>query len=747
MTLRHRPEGRGHPYERDPDQRVPYRPVAGERLELRVTTPTEVKTVDLELGDGRRLAAVCRGEAAPDEDPRFGQKRHGAEPGHLSDASSYQGEGRRAWAAVVDDLRAGEVLRYRFSAGNETTPWFECVVCEWQAAVAIELEGPAERVGSRQEVLTDGAHRFRARFSLRLRPEQHVVGFGERFDALDQRGRCVDTQVYDQYKGQGARSYLPAPFAIVFGNDCFGFHLDTGRRCFFDVGASSPGRLVVEVDLEPDSAGDERVRVELFTGSPAEIVEAFSRRTSPQLAAPPDWIYRLWLSGNEWSSDTRVRAEIAAAADTGIPVGALVLEAWSDEQTFVAFNGAEYEPHPDGAPHRLADFRFHADGPWPNPKQLIDDLHADDIKVLLWQIPLVGSAEGQAGLDQAVMIERGYCVRNADGTPYRNPGGWFNSALMLDFTSSEAADWWLAKRRYLVDEIGVDGFKTDGGEHAWGSDLRYADGTTGGETNNRYPVLYQAAYHRLMHERGRTGVTFSRAGFTGSGAFPCHWAGDEDSSWEAFRASITAGLTAAVSGVFWWGWDIAGFSGPLPTPELYLRATAMATLAPIMQLHSEFNHHRSPSRDRTPWNVAEQSGDARVLPLFRRFAELRERLLPYLAEAGAQAATNRIPVMRPLCLDFPDEDAVWEFPLQYLLGNGLLVAPVDRPNRTEWQVYLPGGEWCELGRDSNEIVTGQRVVTVPAPISSVPVFCRAERAAELAPLFAPLHSDELLEVS
>jgi len=51
-----------------------------------------------------------------------------------------------------------------------------------------------------------------------------------------------------------------------------------------------------------------------------------------------------------------------------------------------------------------------------------------------------------------------------------------------------------------------------------------------------------------------------------------------------------------------------------------------------MQYHSEFNHHREPSNDRTPWNVAERTGDPAGLTLFRRFARLCEELVPYLVE-------------------------------------------------------------------------------------------------------------------
>ncbi len=43
---------------------------------------------------------------------------------------------------------------------------------------------------------------------------------------------------------------------------------------------------------------------------------------------------------------------------------------------------------------------------------------------------------------------------------------------------------------YLLDELGVDGFKTDGGEHLWGRDLRFADGWRGDELWDLYPNLY-----------------------------------------------------------------------------------------------------------------------------------------------------------------------------------------------------------------------------------------------------------------
>jgi alpha-glucosidase (family GH31 glycosyl hydrolase) len=740
-VIRHRPFGRGHPYLVEPDQRVPVIPRAGSPIELRATTAADARGLQLELDDGRVFAMSARGPAAPEPIGDYGVTAPRNDGGHLADAVARLGiEGRIAWSATPPPPAPGEVLRYRFRTASETSDWFATTGAEWLPGTGtLELDGPSglhdRLLADRVAWLSDGARSYALRFALRLEPRERVVGFGERFNGLDQRGKLVDVAVFDQYKGQGARTYMPMPFAHVVGGG-FGFHLDTGRRVRFDVGHRQPDRILVEVDLLPGEL-EPALTLRLLPGTPAEVLAAFLERVGRPAAPPPDWIYRLWMSGNEWNTQARVLDEVDRSEREQIPVGAVVIEAWSDEQTFVAWNGARYEPHSDGSPHRLADFSFPTDGPWPDPKAMIDDLHARGIKVLLWQIPLVEADQGQAGHDRQTMIERGYCVHLDDGMPYRNRGWWFPGALLPDFTNPDATRWWLDKRRYLVEELGIDGFKTDGGEHAWGSDLRYADGSHGGETNNRYPVLYTQAYHQLVP------VTFSRAGFAGSQALPCHWAGDEDSTWDAFRASLSAGLTAGACGISFWTWDLAGFSGPLPSVELYLRSAAVACLAPLMQYHSEYNHHRRPSRDRTPWNLAEQTGDERVLPLFRHFVGLRERLVPYLAEQGARSVATGKPLMRALFLEIDDDERIWDFPEQYFLGDDLIVAPVTEPGVERRRVYVPRGKWVDAW--TNEPLEGPAIVERDAPLDRVPVIVAAARAGSFRGVFAP--APELTEVT
>jgi alpha-glucosidase (family GH31 glycosyl hydrolase) len=331
------------------------------------------------------------------------------------------------------------------------------------------------------------------------------------------------------------------------------------------------------------------------------------------------------------------------------------------------------------------------------------------------------------------MVREGHAVREADGTAYLNRGWWFPKSLMPDLSTERSREWWTSKRDYLVRDLDIDGFKTDGGEHAWGHDLRYGDGRRGDEGNNLYPVHYARAFGDLLRKHGKAPITFSRSGFTGSQAHGIFWAGDEDSTWEAFRSSVTAGLTAASCGIVYWGWDLAGFSGPGPDAELYLRAAGASAFMPVMQYHSEFNHHQKPLRDRTPWHVAELTGDERVVPVFRELAILREQLVEYLAASASVTVSTDRPLMRALFFDHPAEPAAWEHPQQWMLGNDLLVSPVTSPGVSTWPVWLPPGDWVDVW--TGEVQAGGRVVQRGVPIEVVPVWCRAESWPSLAPVF------------
>lgn len=546
--------------------------------------------------------------------------------------------------------------------------------------------------------------------------EEKFYGFGERFNSINQRGNCLDVRVYEEYKSQdnGYRTYLPVPFFLSSGR--WGHCINSFRKINYDLTEESSWTFEVEM---------ENLDLECFfyLGEPSEILQYHAEQTGfPVL--PPDWVFGPWMSSNEWNNQERVLQELYKSRALDIPATVLVVEAWSDEKTFYIWNDAQYKVK-DGAEYfSYDDFTFPSNGLWPDPKKMIEDIHRDGTKLILWQIPVLRHLEEnvvceQNANDRECMIKNKYCVEDESGNPYLVKPWWFTDSLVIDFTSTEATEWWLKKREYLIDELGIDGFKTDGGEHLWGRGLKFSDGRTGSELWNAYPNYYIKSYFDFVN-RKNNGITFSRSGFMGVQSSPVHWAGDQDSTWEAHRSVLKAVLNAGISGVPFIGWDIGGFSGKIPSAELYLRSTAFACFGSIMQYHSEFNNHKTPHVDRTPWNIARRTNSPQVINIYRYFAKLRMQLIPYIREEAEYCCKTGTPLMKLLFIDYPEDPECWMVEDQYKFGRDLLVCPVLYEGETERSIYLPEGEWYDFF--SGEYFKGSRSFSVKTPLNSIPVF-------------------------
>ena len=545
-----------------------------------------------------------------------------------------------------------------------------------------------------------------------------AYGMGEKYNAVNQKGRTAVNEVEEKFCFQGEKTYCPAPF--FWTNTGFGLYAATDERTSFRFGENE-----IRAELP------ENCRLVLFAGAPGEIIREYMALFGPA-KLPPKWAFGPWISANHWDSQEKVERAAAQAEAHGFPVCALVAEAWSDEATFYIFRGARYTPRPDGGAFRLGDFDF-SDSPWPDPAGMVRRLHEKGIHFLLWQIPVYkkqGQDEplnAQNELDRADAAARGLCVRNADGSPYTIPEGhWFAGSMIPDFTNPAAEKTWFAKRQYLT-ELGVDGFKTDGGEFIYRDDVRFADGSSGRAGKNRYAQQYTAAYTRhLVPEQ----ALFSRAGYTGQHTTPIHWAGDQQSQNSELASALRAGLSAALTGIPFWGFDIGGFAGPLPSLDLYRRATQLACFVPVMQWHSEPDGGQfrelmpggEGNNERSPWNLAAAYGVPEFVDEMRFWHNLRMNFLPYLYSTALDCAEASIPMMRPLVYQWPEDPLAWDCEDEFLLGDSLLVAPLLEENTEKRTVYLPEGQW--IGLFDRRAAAGRQTVTAGGD-GRIPVFLRA----------------------
>ena len=188
-----------------------------------------------------------------------------------------------------------------------------------------------------------------------------------------------------------------------------------------------------------------------------------------------------------------------------------------------------------------------------------------------------------------------------------------------------------------------------------------------------------------------------------------------------FGTAIAVAFARSPATLAYTAWDLAGFTGAFPSAELYLRSAAQATFSPIMQYHSE-KAAPSPSEARTPWNVQARTGDTRVVPAFRTFANVRMNLIPYLyTEARASAAIGA-PMMRAMSFAFPGDAAAAGRDQQYMFGSQLLVAPITTQGATSKNLHLPAGEWYDLWNGGR--FTGPGSKTYHAGLDTIPVYAR-----------------------
>ncbi|MGN6126563.1 MAG: TIM-barrel domain-containing protein, partial [Humibacter sp.] len=297
---------------------------------------------------------------------------------------------------------------------------------------------------------------------------------------------------------------------------------------------------------------------------------------------------------------------------------------------------------------------------------------------------------------------------------------WQPGMAVVDFTNPEATAWFQEKLRALVAG-GVDAFKTDFGERI-PLDATFADGSSPERVHNLYTHLYNKAVHDvLVEERGEgDAVLFARSATVGGQTMPVHWGGDSTSTFPSMAETLRGGLSFALSGFSFWSHDIGGFEGT-PNADVFKRWVAFGLLSSHSRLHGSDSYRVPWMFDRDPVTGEYDESATSAVAVTRRFAKLKNRLMPYLFAAGGEASQRGIPVMRPMQLEFPDDPAVAYLDRQYMLGSDILVAPVFSADGSV-QFYLPQGGWTSLL--TGEHVDGGAWRTETHALDSLPLYVR-----------------------
>ena len=295
----------------------------------------------------------------------------------------------------------------------------------------------------------------------------------------------------------------------------------------------------------------------------------------------------------------------------------------------------------------------------------------------------------------------------------------------VNFFDEKAVKWWWDNGVMRIASLGAKFLKTDEGS-AFGALANESEkvGPTGKEAqrlHNLFPIAYaKAPFQEFEKLNGFRGLNQTREGYAGIQRYPYIFAGDWPSEWQYFAPVIKAGLNVGLSGVGSWAHCMGGFEHPAD-PELYMRWVQFGMFSPIALVFG-MDH----SGYKEPWNYGEDA-----LQNFKKYDELRYRLLPYLYTTMYQQYTSAMPMMRALVLTNQDDENVYEIADQYMFGDHLMVAPVTTKGAITRSVYLPKGVWFNYW--TNEKYEGNSYRHVVAPMETIPLFVKAGSIIPMQP--------------
>jgi alpha-D-xyloside xylohydrolase len=515
-----------------------------------------------------------------------------------------------------------------------------------------------------------------------------VYGLGERFGPLVKNGQTVD--VWNADGGTSSeQAYKNIPFYLT--NRGYGVFVDHPGLVSFEVASESVERVQFSVP-------GERLSFYVIDGpTPKDVLERYTALTG-RPAAVPAWSYGLWLSTSFTTSydERTVSSFIDAMAERDLPLSVFHFDCfWMREFQWCDF---EWDPRV-----------------FPEPEAMLSRLHDKGVRVCVWINPYIAQrsplfAEG---------AERGYLLKRPDGSVWQWDL-WQAGMGIVDFTNPDATAWFQDKLRGLIAG-GVDAFKTDFGERI-PLDVQYFDGSSPERMHNLFAQLYNTAVHEVLVEERGSGdaVLFARAATAGGQSLPVHWGGDSTSTFPSMAETLRGGLSLALSGFGFWSHDIGGFEGT-PDPDVFKRWVAFGLLSSHSRLHGSESYRVPWTFDEDPVTGEVDASETSAVAVTRRFARLKNTLMPYLFLAGAEASERGVPLLRPMQLEFPDDPAVAYLDRQYMLGPDILVAPVfDRSGEVSF--YLPEGTWTSLL--TGEGVRGGGWRTERHELNSLPLYVR-----------------------
>ncbi len=190
--------------------------------------------------------------------------------------------------------------------------------------------------------------------------------------------------------------------------------------------------------------------------------------------------------------------------------------------------------------------------------------------------------------------------------------------------------------------------------------------------------------------------------------FTMQWTGDTYNHFDSLRQEITDAVYTGVFAPFGYlSTDLGGHMGETTT-EQYCRWVQYGALSPVFRLHCT----RGLTRD--PWEFADP-----CLEVVKKFVQMRMRLLPLFYSSARENYETGEPILRRCDLDYPGYDQAKDN-LQYMLGKGILVAPVcdggGKAVESDWLTTAGGNPGLIASYYNNMELSGTSITRIESQV-------------------------------
>ncbi len=529
---------------------------------------------------------------------------------------------------------------------------------------------------------------------------ERIYGLGDKGGKLNKSGRAFRIETTDCMGYDAAASdplYKHIPFYICENNvGCYGIFYDTSDTSYMDFGKE------INNYYEPYKyfkTNDDCLVYYVFFGTKLSVLQQFARLCGKQ-AFPPKWSFDYCASTMAYTdapdSEKQMNNFLSKIKEIGLSCSGFYLSSG-----YTSIGAQRYV------------FNWNTDK-FPDPKKFIKHFSDNGIEL----IPNIKPAFLCDHPMYEQIAENGWFIKNPDGTPFITRF-WDGNGSYLDFTNKGAFDFWKAQVCEKLLDKGITATWNDNNEF----DIKDTDAVAYGFKNGTVSahrirsiltyLMVEASYQAQIEKRPDLRPFLStRSGGIGVRRLAQTWSGDNRTDFRDLRYCHYIGLTMSLSGLYFYGHDLGGFSGDMPSRELLLRWIQHGIFEPRFTIHS-WNADGSATM---PWSYPDIIDDVKNI-----FSQ-RKQLAPYLYNCAYNAVQNEIPINAPLFLYYDDEN-ISDDSNSFLLGRDILVTFVFDEGTEKVNAYLPKGEDWYLG---DKLYSGGREVelTIPA-CAKMPYFIRS----------------------